>query len=81
MIFFLQKGGLYYDFCKRSILLQKLQDGKCKLFKHNDQFREMSHWQSVKIPVRTDCAYPYAIIITCSDSRVIPESIFFSRNW
>ena len=34
----------------------------------------------VSLAIRKDTcengAYPYAIIITCSDSRVIPESIF-----
>ena len=54
--------------------LQKLQDGNA------NYLRTTTSLGDVSLAIRKDTCengqHPYAIIITCSDSRVIPESIF-----
>ena len=54
--------------------LQKLQDGNANYLNTTTSLGDVS------LAIRKDTCengqHPYAIIITCSDSRVIPESIF-----
>ena len=56
------------------------KEAKQKLIEGNERYLEEKTSGDVSLKMRRKTAiegqHPYAIIITCSDSRVIPESIF-----
>lgn len=54
--------------------LQKLQDGNAKYLNTSASIGDVS--LAIRKYTYEKGQHPYAIIITCSDSRVIPESIF-----
>lgn len=54
--------------------LQKLKDGNARYLNAEKSEGDIS--PAIRLKTCTEGQKPYAIIITCSDSRVIPESIF-----
>lgn len=56
--------------------LKKLKDGNCRYLTATKSEGDIS--QSLRKKTCSEGQRPYAVIITCSDSRVIPESIFTS---
>ena len=54
--------------------LQKLKDGNAQYLEATANAGDIS--VALRQKTATEGQFPYAIVITCSDSRVIPESIF-----
>lgn len=54
--------------------LQKLKEGNARYLDASTNPGDIS--QQIRKKTCEEGQYPYAIIVTCSDSRVIPESIF-----
>lgn len=54
--------------------LQKLKDGNARYLDAKTSAGDVS--VALRQKTATEGQFPYAIVITCSDSRVIPESIF-----
>ena len=54
--------------------LEKLKAGNEKFLKETNSIGDLS--SQIREKTATEGQFPYAIIVTCADSRVIPEAIF-----
>lgn len=60
--------------CTAEEALKKLKDGNVRYLAAEKGEGDIS--PSIRLKTCTEGQKPYAIVVTCSDSRVIPESIF-----
>lgn len=70
---YMKYGGIHYDYTA-AVARRKLEEGNKK---YMEKKRAVCNAKDeIRLRVMKEGQHPYAIIVSCSDSRVIPEAIF-----